>query len=158
MPDDQQQDCRVNWADHEPLVAFYTARLDQTQRDAEGAAAETRPEWVAGDDGVFEGGLTDDRHRPAVAVGPYEHMADVVIDHIAGNDPKHVLMEVAAGRWIVDRYQAAVRDAQRLEATTDHLGPHEAAAIAYLQCIRAFAAAYHRHPGYLPLWTTPGRG
>ncbi len=91
------------------LVAFVTARLDEREALARAAIQPTakpvpvRGVWVAGPGGYVE---ADDFELYDDGTFTSQHA-----EHIAANDPAHVLREVEAMRAIVERYTVAVWNA-----------------------------------------------
>lgn len=92
------------------LLDWLNGALDGAEKTAQAAASRVRS---AGDDGMvwrngeYGSGVHSDNAAGTsyVAVGAWDHMPDEIGDHIAANDPAHVLRIVAAHRRIVARHQ-----------------------------------------------------
>jgi hypothetical protein len=87
------------------LSSLLLAAIEEAERLARSASAETEAEWSPGGD-LSDGVSTVVTGAPVVG-GPYGHLAEVVREHIARHDPASVLRRCAADRKIVEFWSLA---------------------------------------------------
>lgn len=136
------------------IAAFLTARLDEREAVARAVDDNSPP---------FDGQWKNDNNRALRTyndwVLAYKPNADPwptgVLDHIAANDPAHVLADIAAKRAIVEDYQVVVANNAIDEAAqSDEV--RSAARDLVIKSLRVvllhLASADAEHPDYDESW------
>ncbi|MEU7170338.1 DUF6221 family protein [Micromonospora tulbaghiae] len=129
------------------MIAWLNGVLDRredTAQDAGGPNARWERRDLAS--------VVDEAGRPVVfsdrgLTGPEQ------ADHIALNDPKQILDDVASDRAVIAMYEAAQQDAATPSAWDD-TAQHVAAAME--RVVRLTAAKYTTWPGYQQSWAPEG--
>lgn len=145
------------------LVVFLTARWAEIEAIA-AAASTYGADWRFGSGGVYP---SDERHHPgAIVGGVWGELENEYGEHIAANDPAHVLADIAAKRKILALHAVDVKptDTPPFDAMTGErlrrdysvecavcgwasLDPTSAC-----ETLRLLAEPFRHHPDYDESW------